>query len=138
MMKTLLLTVPLLTFLAACEHEEVEPAKWSVLVTVVDQLGQPLSPEDIFWYLPPGTDDTHTETALTCVNEDCTEFGIPLDVTGDIYVAATYHEDIPGDDYCWYQGYDGAPITITVPEDATTRTTLEITLELDTDQMVCE
>jgi hypothetical protein len=146
MMKNLIITATLLATLAACEPTSgpnvvidppVDVTEWSVIVTVVDQLGQPLSPDDAYWYLPPEFDDTGTEYALECLNDDCTQFGVPLDTTGEFYVAATYERAITGNEFCWYTGYDGEPVLVEHPADMSQWAAVEITLQLDTDLEAC-
>jgi hypothetical protein len=146
MMKNLIITATLLATLAACEPTSgpnvvtdppVDVAEWSVIVTVVDQLGQPFSPDDAYWELPYGFDDTFTQYALECLNDDCTQFGVSLDTTGEFWVAATYERSITETDLCWYQGYDASPVFVEHPTDMSQWAAVEITLQLDTDQQVC-
>jgi hypothetical protein len=146
MMKTLTLTATLLATLAACEPTSepnvvidppVEVDQWSAIVSVVDQNGQRLSPDEAYWYLPPEFDDTRTEHALECLNDDCTEFGVSLDVIGDFYVAAIHERSVAESDLCWYAGYDASPVLVELPADMTQWAAVEITLQLDTDQMIC-
>lgn len=146
MMKNLIITTTLLATLAACEptsepnvvtEPPVDVTEWSVIVSVVDQNGQPLIVDEAYWYLPPEFDDERTEHPMECLNDDCTEFGVSLDAIGDFYVAATYERSVAETDLCWYAGYDASPVLVELPADMTQWAPVEITLRLETDQMVC-
>lgn len=152
-MKNLIISLTILTSLFACEpvdntleptttpgvnviNNTVDPSDWSVIVSVVDTYGQPLSPDDIWWYLTPGTDDTYAEYDLECIDADCTVFGVPIEVTGDFYIAANWEREAIL--YCWYLGYDASPINVDLPTDLSSWQPIRLTLELETEQMACQ
>lgn len=142
MMNNLMITSTLLLTLAACEPTEreqtVDPSEWSAIVKVIDQNGDPLSPDDAWWYLPPNGEDEVIETAMTCLDDDCTTFGVDLDVTGEFYVAASYSRDIEENEYCWFVGYDASPVSVQLPEDLSQWSAVELTLLVETDMESCE
>ena len=136
-MKNLVIATIILTNLAACELDE--PADdVSVIVTIIDEAGQPLTPDEAYWYWTPGSDDTQSEFELDCMDEDCTQFSVPIDVTGEFYVAATYTRDVENAEDCWYHGYDASPVTVNLPTDMSLWEPVKITLQLETDLMSCE
>ena len=137
MMKKVLMLAVTMTTLSACEFEESgEPV--SAVISIVDQNGDALTPDEAYWYLPPETDDTHAEFALECFDDACTQFIVPIDVVGDFYVAASYSRDVENAVDCWYQGYDASPVQVELPDDLSDWKPIEITLEVETDQMACQ
>lgn len=106
-----------------------EPA--SAYVRVTDQDGRALVPDRVVWYYDPQSARYDGEHPAECLNRLCTLYGVPEEVTGATYVAATRVRPYPGDALCEYVGYDGRPVTPSADDPPT------VTLRLDTEQVMC-
>lgn len=104
----------------------------SAIVRVVNQEGRALQPDSVMWYYDPQSAQYDGEHRAICLNRSCTVWGVPPEVTGPAFVAASRRRPYPGDPYCQYSGYDGGPIAASRDDPPT------ITLRLNTEDVVCQ
>jgi len=116
MFRTLSITFLFLTlgFILNCSGDKLTAGLgiYQVLIHVVDEGGDPLSPDRVFWYYPPSQQENVKEYDAECANDECTVFRISGAKDGQIYVGARYSREHPSP-LCWYTGYNTRQVHVT-------------------------
>jgi hypothetical protein len=104
MYRTQLLSISLF-LLFGCEG-----ASSDVLVIALDENGEQVAADEVYWYFAPETPEYDGEHALDCVDESCTEWVIQNAPSALFYVAGDRDGSEHNDPYCGFSGYDGQPV----------------------------
>lgn len=103
----------------------------STNISVVDPTGAPLTEGvTVQW----STDNTNWQDA-ECMG-DCSTWVAGWEVSGTIYLAATYEMDT-SDPCCWYNDYETTTVDVPMDEAGCHVVGQMVTITLETDQMVC-
>jgi hypothetical protein len=101
----------------------------SAIVRVVDERDDPLRADQVVWYYHSDSGRYDGEHRAQCISAGCTRWGLPAELTGAVYVSASWSRPTSGG--CAYNGYDAGLVT---PSDDDPPT---VTLRLDTRQVTC-
>ncbi|MCB9758420.1 MAG: hypothetical protein H6739_01135 [Alphaproteobacteria bacterium] len=134
---TLLIAASALALGVACEDEPdpcVVVEGSAVTVCVVNEIGDPLTPQVVTWYRSPDDPDFDGEHNAQCEAEPCTLWSVPtafngVDLTGDIFVAGLYSGPPHHLDSCIYQDYQEQMVTLTPGEPVLVEIALDTTAE---------
>ena len=106
-----------------------EPA--SAYIKVVNPRGRLIRPDRVWWYYTEESGRFDGAHEATCINDGCSVWSVPVEVTGDVFVSASLRRPFPNDPMCWYLGYDSRT-TVASADDPPL-----VTLRLDTRTMAC-
>lgn len=81
-----------------------------VIVDVLGEDDEPFRPDRVYWYYPP-VDGAVEDHEASCLNFQCTRWGVEGASPGTIYVAATYMRP-PGGAVCIHHAYDATPVEV--------------------------
>ena len=81
-----------------------------ITVIGLDENGEQVAADEVYWYFEPGSDDYDSEHPLDCRDVDCTKWGIQSAPGASFYVAGNREGPEHVDPYCHYSGYDGQPV----------------------------
>lgn len=128
----------LLLFAIACEDDEwcAVAEGSSVTVCVVDQHGQPFTPEQVWWYWPPEGGSYDGEHEAECINPACSLWTVPDTVTGDLFVSAFWRGPAHHDPACRYESYADQAVSVDPAELGVGGVAVE--LALDSTAVACD
>jgi hypothetical protein len=81
-----------------------------ITVIALDQNGDPVTADEVYWYFAPNSDEYDGEHPLECGDVHCTKWVIPTAPSANFFVAGTREGPEHSDPYCGYSGYDGEPV----------------------------
>lgn len=81
----------------------------AAVVRVVSENNAPLRPDRVVWYYDPQSERYDGDHPAECTSAACTRLGVPAEVEGQIYVAASWSRPTRTD--CSRGGYDARPVT---------------------------
>lgn len=99
----------------------------SAVVRVVSENNTPLEPDWMVWYYDPQSEQYDGDHPAECLNAGCTRWGVPPEVEGEIYVAASWSRPTRTD--CSRGGYDASPVLASADDPPTVVLQIDRSLE---------
>lgn len=97
----------------------------NIEVIAIDENGEFVAADDVYWYFAPDSAEYDGEHALSCVTVDCMRWAIQTAPGASFYVAGNREGPEHNDPYCGYSGYDGQPVEF---DGASVTITLDLSL----------
>ena len=118
-MKIMLSVFPLLT-ITACQVpinsntcDGIDECSNDITVIAIDENGDAVLADDVYWYYDPSSDAYDGEHPLECGDSSCFSWVLQQAPDAPFYVAGNREGPEHLDAYCGYSGYDGQPVDFT-------------------------